>query len=104
VSEQERKLDGLRKNTEEKKEFIAKLQIEHNALVKGVVQMANPVSKKQTNPKQGDSTETEIITLGNDIEFLEKELEQLNDRRKKIHLVSDQVGGWANRVVGKLNS
>ncbi|TNV72353.1 hypothetical protein FGO68_gene15193 [Halteria grandinella] len=105
VSEQERKLDGLRKNTEEKKEFIAKLQIEHNALVKGVVQMAQPVSKKPaTNPKQGDSTETEIITLGNDIEFLEKELEQLNDRRKKIHLVSDQVGGWANRVVGKLNS
>jgi len=67
--------------------------------------MTQPVSKKPTtNPKQGDSTETEIITLGNDIEFLEKELEQLNDRRKKIHLVSDQVGGWANRVVGKLNS
>jgi uncharacterized coiled-coil protein SlyX len=38
VSEQERKLDGLRKQTEEKKEVIAKLQIEHNALVKGVVQ------------------------------------------------------------------
>ena len=104
VSEQERKLDGLRKNTEEKKEFIAKLQIEHNALVKGVVKLTQPASKKPANPKSGDSAETEIITLGNDIEFLEKELDQLNDRRKKIHLVSDQVGGWANRVVGKLNS
>ena len=28
----------------------------------------------------------------------------LNDRGKKIHLVSDQVGGWSNRVVFKLNS
>jgi len=104
VSEQERKLDGLRKNTEEKKEFIAKLQIEHNALVKGVVKITQTVTKKPANPKSGDTAETEIITLGNDIEFLEKELDQLNDRRKKIHLVSDQVGGWANRVVGKLNS
>lgn len=54
--------------------------------------------------KSGDTAESEIITLGNEIEFLEKELDQLNDRRKKIHLVSDQVGGWANRVVSKLNS
>lgn len=42
--------------------------------------------------------------MGNEIEFLEKELDTLNDRKKKIHLVSDQVGGWSNRVVSKLNS
>lgn len=35
---------------------------------------------------------------------MEKELGTLNDRSKKIHLVSDQVGGWSNRVVFKLNS
>lgn len=45
-----------------------------------------------------------MITLTNEIEFLEKELETINDRKKKIHLVSDQVGGWSNRVVSKLNS
>jgi len=45
-----------------------------------------------------------LLSLGNEIEFLEKELETLNDRGKKIHLVSDQVGSWANRVVSKLNS
>lgn len=28
----------------------------------------------------------------------------MTDRRKKFHLVSDQVGGWANRVVSKLNT
>ncbi len=44
------------------------------------------------------------MKLGNEIEFLEKELGHLTDRRKKFHLVSDQVGGWANRVVSKLNT
>ena len=48
--------------------------------------------------------ESEILSLGNEIEFLEKEVSTLTDRRKKFHLVSDQVGGWANRVVSKLNT
>ena len=96
VTEHEKKLDILRKETEEKKDFISKLQIEHNAVVKGV--------QVKTNPKSADQTETEIMQLGNEVDFLEKELENLTDRRKKIHLVSDQVGGWSNRVVSKLNS
>lgn len=50
------------------------------------------------------SADHEIVSLHNEIEYLEKELETLNDRKKKIHLVSDQVGGWANRVVSKLNN
>jgi hypothetical protein len=29
------------------------------------------------------------MTLGDEIEYLEKELDTLTDRRKKIHLVSD---------------
>lgn len=56
------------------------------------------------NAKSADSTESEILKLGNEIEFLEKELSHMTDRRKKFHLVSDQVGGWANRVVSKLNT
>jgi len=44
------------------------------------------------------------MSLANEIEYLEKEVDTLNNRGKKIHLVSDQVGGWANRVVSKLNS
>jgi hypothetical protein len=45
-----------------------------------------------------------MLKLGSEIEFLERELSTLTDRRKKFHLVSDQVGGWANRVVSKLNT
>ena len=48
--------------------------------------------------------ESEILALTNEIEFLEKEVSTLTDRRKKFNLVSDQVGGWANRVVSKLNT
>jgi peptidoglycan hydrolase CwlO-like protein len=73
VSEQERKLDQLRKQTEEKKEYIAKLQIEHNALVKGVVSATT--AQKKAGKKQGDATESEILELGNTIEDLERELE-----------------------------
>lgn len=103
VSEHERRLDGLRKQTEEKKEIIAKLSIEHNALVKNGGQKTVSGSSR-ANSKQGDQIESEILNLGNDIEYLEKELETLTDRKKKINLVSDQVGGWANKVVSKLNS
>jgi cell division protein FtsB len=83
VSEQEAKLDRIKKSTEVKKEFIAKLKIEHNALVKS----SAPAHK--VNPKSADATESEIIKLSNEIEFLEKELSTLTDRRKKFHLVSD---------------
>jgi hypothetical protein len=91
-------LEKLRLTTEEKKKFIAKLQIEHNALVKSKSQSHN------INPKSADPIESEILKLGTEIEFLDKELGNLTDRRKKFHLVSDQVGGWANRVVSKLNT
>lgn len=35
VSEHEQRLEGLRRNSEEKTEFLQKLQMEHNSLVKG---------------------------------------------------------------------
>lgn len=95
VGEHERRLEGLRQKTEEKRVVISKLQIEHNALVKG---------QKLSKTTKGDPVDAEILSLGDEIECLEKELETLTQRRKKINLVSDQVGGWANKVVSKLNS
>jgi len=78
--------------------MIAKLQLEHTSLV-------NPKAQAhKVNAKSADPTESEILKLGSEIEFLEKELFTLTDRRKKFHLVTDQVGGWANRVVSKLNT
>lgn len=36
--------------------------------------------------------------------MLEKEVQNNEDRKKKIYLVTDQVSGWGNRVLNKLNS
>jgi len=41
--------------------------------------------------------------MNKEISFLEKEYDGITERKKKIHLVCDQVGGWANRVINKLN-
>lgn len=95
VGQHERRLEELRKKTDDKREVLAKLQIEHTAVVR------KKPSKAST---KGDPVETEILSLGDEIEYLEKELETLTERRKKINLVSDQVGGWANKVVSKLNN
>ena len=35
---------------------------------------------------------------------MERESAQMQERKKKVNLVTDQVSGWANRVVSKLNS
>ena len=96
VSELETRCERLKRDTQAKKDFIAKLKIEHKALVTS--------SSTHINAKSADATEAEILSLTSEIEYLEKELSTLTDRRKKFHLVSDQVGGWANRVVSKLNT
>ena len=92
VSDHEKRLEVLKKQNDQKRDTLRVLQIEHNNIVKN----DGLVPKSQADH--------EIMQLDKEIEFLEKEAEELNLRKKKIHLVSDQVGGWANRVVSKLNS
>jgi hypothetical protein len=105
VGEHERKLEGLRKQTEVKRELIGKLQIEHNELVRNSgVPAATSSTNASGKSKGGDTVDTELVKLSEEIECLERELETVGDRGKKIDLVRDQVGGWANRVVSKLQS
>ena len=95
VSDQEKRLEELKHITDDKQEILHLLKIEHNNLVKaGAPEGLVPKSEQ----------DHEIEVLSKELDFLEKEHEDLNSRKKKIHLVSDQVGGWANRVVSKLNS
>lgn len=82
--------------------MLNQLQIEHNAIMKGG-ELPSTL-KKESNHSGNGEQDQEILGLLDDNELLEKELENLNNRKKKINLVSDQVGGWANRVVSKLNS
>ena len=42
------------------------------------------------------------MKLSHEIAILEAELDKVNDRKKNIQLINDQVGGWTNRVGEKL--
>lgn len=45
-----------------------------------------------------------MIGLGHEINSLQKDLEIMMQRKKNIHLVVDQVSGWTNKVMNKLNT
>lgn len=38
-----------------------------------------------------------------ELEELGAEMDSINSRKKKMQLVSDQVGGWTARVAGKMS-
>lgn len=44
----------------------------------------------------------EIIQLHKDIQQLQKDKEIINNRKKNINLVCDQVNGWSRKVGNKL--
>lgn len=81
MTEHEKRLDVLRRDHDDKREFLQQLQIEHNSLIKNTLAANEPVKKS--------NTDHEIIEISDEIDFLEKELETINSRKKKIHLVSD---------------
>lgn len=90
VSENEKKLDKLRRENDLKQEQLHGLQIDNN------------------NQTSGDSIK--VSAEGQEISDLHKEIQQLkkdkiiiNDRQKNINLACDQVNGWSNKVVNKLN-
>jgi len=55
--------------------------------------------KEHNDPNE----EVEYTQMSRDIQALRAELEQINEKKKVIQLVSDQVGGWTNRVATKMN-
>lgn len=46
---------------------------------------------------------SEIMQLTQDINFFQSKLDILQERKKKIHLVCDQVSGWASKVHNKMS-
>lgn len=46
--------------------------------------------------------EADFLRLSNEIAIIEAELEKVNERKKNIQLINDQVGGWTRRVGEKL--
>lgn len=84
VSENERKIDNLRKENEHWREKLHELQM-HN----------DGEDKKGLTP--------EITQLDTKIVTCSKELEKSEDINKKVQLVNDQVQSWASRVIQKID-
>jgi predicted nucleotide-binding protein len=57
---------------------------------------------KQKIATADDQDESDFLKLSHEIAILEAELDKVNDRKKNIQLINDQVGGWTNRVGEKL--
>ena len=49
-----------------------------------------------------DEDEADFLKLSHEITVLQVELDKVNERKKNIQLINDQVGGWTRRVGEKL--
>lgn len=49
-----------------------------------------------------NETESEYKRLSNELDELRAHMSQINERKKQINLINDQVGGWCARVGQKL--
>lgn len=49
-----------------------------------------------------DQDEAAFLQLSHEISVLQVELDKVNERKKNIQLINDQVGGWTRRVGEKL--
>ena len=49
-----------------------------------------------------EARESQYATLVTEMQQLQPELESLNERKKNMQLINDQVGGWTQRVIAKM--
>ena len=96
VSENEKKLDKLRQQNDKKEEVLHILQMDNDSQ-----QQANADSNKGLGMSEEGQ---EIVTLHEQINQFKKDYDIINNRKKNIHLVCDQVTDWTTKVSSKLNS
>jgi len=85
VAECERKIDSLKKENEELMNELHELMIDQDGVT---------VEGKKQFP--------EIDNLQNGLNDMNKEIEECKDRGQKIEIVTDQIYGWAQKVLQKM--
>ena len=95
ISENEKKLDKLRQQNDKKEEILHILQIDNDS------QQQNADGGKGLGMSEEGQ---EIIQLNQEIAQYKKEYQIINNRKKNIHLVCDQVTDWTTKVSSKLDS
>ena len=83
VSDSERKIDVLKKDNEELRSRLHELQI----------------NSDDTTPSSGGNEEYK--KMQGEISDLKKDFEMLQEKYKRVNIVSDQISTWAKRVYTK---
>lgn len=93
VSENERKIEKLRKDHEYWGEKLHELQISDK----------KNEHKKQEGDKGHKILSPEVEVLDRQINVLSKDKEKSDELCKKVNLIADQVQGWSGRVTQKID-
>ena len=91
VSENERKIEKLRKDHELWGEKLHELQI------------SDKKNQERSNEKGQKILSPEIDVLDKEINVLSKDKDKSDELRKKVNLIADQVQGWASKVTQKID-
>ena len=90
VSDNERKIDNLRRDNEHWREKLHELQMQQAEDASGV-------------KKGGVLISPELTALDTKINLLRKQCEKAEELNKKVQLVNDQVVGWTGRIAQKID-
>lgn len=86
IAESERKIDALKKENEELMNELHDVMIDKDGVT---------VEGKKHLP--------EMDSLRNELNELTKEVDECKDRSQRVEIVTDQVYGWAQKVLQKMN-
>ena len=94
VSDNERKIDNLRRENEHWREKLHDMQMQQ-------ADDESAQGAKKGGP--GALLSPELTTLDNKINNLRKQCEKAEELNKKVQLVNDQVVGWTGRISQKID-
>ncbi len=92
VSDNERKIDNLRRENEHWREKLHELQMQQDDESAG---------NKKAGP--GGILSPELAALDSKITTLRRQCEKTEELNKKVQLVNDQVVGWTQRIAQKID-
>lgn len=112
VTANEQKYDELREVNKERQNRVRELQLAND----NRREIKRPPKDDEKAKMQHDAQMKALLALNDEAEargtqyaqltceeqHLQSELEELVDRKKKMQLVNDQVGGWLKHVAGKM--
>ena len=112
VGQGEKKYDALKEQNEIKRKRLQELKIENDNRKKlerpeaeneRAMEAFNMHMQAIEESKDDQNDEAEFAKLTKELDELNEMMESIKERKKKIQLISDQVGGWTQRVATKMS-